>query len=61
MQKRSISESFLNSLKAGLFKSIVDIVRIDPSLDMEMRGDTVMVYYRVGWQKHDTGRRSSRR
>ena len=48
MQKRSISESFLNNLKAGLFKSIVDIVRIDPSLDLEMRGDTVMVYYRGG-------------
>lgn len=48
MQKRSISESFLNSLKAGLFKSIVDIVRIDPSLDLEMRGDTVMVYYGGG-------------
>jgi hypothetical protein len=48
MQKRSISESFLNSLKAGLFKSVVDIVRIDPSLDLEMRGDTVKVYYRGG-------------
>ena len=48
MQKRSISESFLNSLKTGLFKSIVDIVRVDPSLDLEMRGDSVMVYYRGG-------------
>lgn len=48
MQKRSISESFLEKLTTGLFQGIIDIVRVDPSLDLEMRGDAVMVYYRGG-------------
>ncbi|MBR6857370.1 MAG: hypothetical protein IKM90_08035 [Bacteroidaceae bacterium] len=49
MKKRSISNELLEMLKTGIFKPIVDIVKVDPYLDMEMRGkDGVMVYYRGG-------------
>lgn len=46
---RSISNELLEMLKTGIFRPIVDIVKVDPYLDMEMRGDDgVMVYYRGG-------------
>lgn len=48
MKKRSISSSFLEQLKTGNLKSITDYVRVDPYLDLELRGDSVMVYYRGG-------------
>lgn len=49
MKKRSISSSLLQELKTGKYKQITETVRIDPSLDMEMRGDDgAMVYYRGG-------------
>ena len=49
MKKRSLSNSLLEKLKEGDYKEITEIVRIDPSLDMEMRGeDGAMVYYRGG-------------
>ena len=49
MKKRSLSNSLLEKLKEGVYKEITEIVRIDPSLDMEMRGeDGAMVYYRGG-------------
>ncbi len=49
MKKRSLSSSLLEKLKEGAYKDISEIVRIDPSLDMEMRGDDgAMVYYRGG-------------
>ena len=49
MKKRSISDKLLEMLKTGVFKPITDIVRVDPYLDMEMRGnDGIMVYYRGG-------------
>ena len=50
MKKRSISDELLHSLmKTGVYHEITDIVRADPYLDMEMRGDDgVMVYYRGG-------------
>lgn len=48
MKHRAISNIFLNSLLIGEFKHITETVKIDPSLDMEMRGDSVMVYYRGG-------------
>ena len=48
MEKRSISNSFLAELKGGKFKEIVRIVSVDPNLDLELRGDSVMVYYRGG-------------
>lgn len=48
MKNRAISENFMNALLSGEFKHIIEIVKVDPSLDMEMRGDSVMVYYRGG-------------
>lgn len=48
MKKRSISNSFLKQLKTGNLKSITDYVRVDPYLDLELRGDSVMIYYRGG-------------
>ena len=49
MKKRSLSNSLLEKLKEGDYKEITEIVRIDPSLDMETRGeDGAMVYYRGG-------------
>lgn len=48
MKKRSISNSFLEQLKTGSLKSIADYVRVDPYLDLELRGDRVMIYYRGG-------------
>lgn len=48
MKKRSISSSFLEQLKTGSLKSITDYVRVDPYLDLELRGDSVMIYYRGG-------------
>lgn len=48
MKKRSISSSFLEQLKTGSLKSITNYVRVDPYLDLELRGDSVMIYYRGG-------------
>ena len=46
--KRSISNQFLENLKNGALHVIVDYVRVDPYLDLELRGNCVMVYYRGG-------------
>ena len=42
MKKRSISSSFLEQLKTGSLKSITDYVRVDPYLDLELRGNSVI-------------------
>ena len=47
MEKRSISDGLMSILKDDYLK-ITDYVRISPYLDMEMRGNCVMVYYRGG-------------
>ena len=46
--KRSISNQFLENLKNGALHVIVDYVRVDPYLDLELRGNCVMIYYRGG-------------
>ena len=50
IKKRQISESLLKMLgEGGKYHEITKLVRIDPYLDMEMRGeDGVFVYYRGG-------------
>jgi len=50
MKKRSISKELFQMLMAkGIYQEITNIVKIDPYLDMEMRGeDGVMIYYRGG-------------
>ena len=47
MKNRSISEELMEILKKDYLK-ITEYVRISPYLDMEMRGNCVMVYYRGG-------------
>ena len=47
MKKRSISEGLMKILREDYLK-ITEYVRISPYLDMEMRGNCVMVYYRGG-------------
>lgn len=46
--KRSISDNFLRQLKDGSLKTVTEHVRIDPYLDLELRGNCIMVYYRGG-------------
>lgn len=46
--KRSISDNFLEQLKNGSLRAIIDYVRVDPYLDLELRGNCIMVYYRGG-------------
>lgn len=50
IKTRQISESLLKMLdEGGAYHEITEIVRIDPYLDMEMRGkDGAIVYYRGG-------------
>ncbi len=49
MKKRSISQ-YLFSLFAigGQLEFLTDLVKKDPYLDLELRGDCVMIYYRGG-------------
>lgn len=46
--KRSISNQFLENLKNGALHVVTDYVKVDPYLDLELRGNCVMVYYRGG-------------
>ena len=50
IKKRQISESLFKMLaEGGMYHKITEIARIDPYLDMEMRGkDGAIVYYRGG-------------
>ena len=47
MEKRSISDGLMEILKKDYLK-ITEFVRVSPYIDMEMRGNCVMVYYRGG-------------
>jgi len=50
MKRRSISTTLLEKLNdKGIYHEITQLVKVDPYLDMEMRGDDgVMIYYRGG-------------
>ena len=50
MKRRSISKNLFNMLDGGgVYHEIVTIVKSDPYLDLEMRGeDGIMIYYRGG-------------
>ena len=47
--KRQLSQSFLDMFKpTGKYHVITECVKEDPYLDFEMRGNSVMIYYRGG-------------
>ena len=48
MKKRQLSYSFVNQLLKGKFQPVLQLVRDDDTIDMEMRGDSIIVYYRGG-------------
>ena len=43
--KRAISKEFMDSLQNGDLRQILVLIKKDGSLDLEMRGDEVMIYY----------------
>ena len=45
---RKLSEEFINELKEGKFRPVLQAVLDDDSLDLELRGDCVIIYYRGG-------------
>lgn len=45
---RAISETFLNSLLNGELHDLLEIVQNDDTLQLELRGKSVIVYYRGG-------------
>lgn len=47
MKKRQISKKFLSQLQS-MYLPLTELVRKDDTLDMEFRGDSVIVYYRGG-------------
>ena len=47
--KRAISKDFLNSLQKGELSPILEIVIKDRTLDLEMRGNEIDIYYQ-GWK-----------
>ena len=46
---RHLKDQFLKEFfKGGQFYEIINMVKTDPSLDVELRGNSVMIYYRGG-------------
>ena len=46
---RHLKDQFLKEFfKGGQFYEIIKMVKTDPSLDVELRGNSVMIYYRGG-------------
>ncbi len=48
MKKRQISEKMLNAFLSGKLSSLLEAVKKDDTLDLELRGDSVNIYYRGG-------------
>ena len=48
MKKRQLSCSFVEELLKGKFNPVLKLVQEDDTIDMEMRGDSIIVYYRGG-------------
>lgn len=48
MKKRQLSPSFVNELLSGKYQHILALVQQDDTLDLEMRGESIIVYYRGG-------------
>ena len=45
---RKITNEFMKELKEGKFKVLIEEIKKDNTLDTELRGDKVIVYYRGG-------------
>ena len=48
MKKRQLSYSFVNQLLKGKYRPVLKLVQEDDTIDMEMRGESIIVYYRGG-------------
>lgn len=48
MKKRQISEEMLNAFLSGELFSLLEAVKKDDTLDLELRGNSVNIYYRGG-------------
>ena len=48
MKKRQISEKMLNAFLSGDLSPLLEAVKKDDTLDLELRGDSVNIYYRGG-------------
>lgn len=48
MKKRQISNSFVKQLQKGKYYPVLKLVKEDDTIDMEMRGESIIVYYRGG-------------
>ena len=48
MKTRRISEKMMKAFLEGRLKPILDAVKMDDTLDLELRGDFVNIYYRGG-------------
>lgn len=48
MKKRAISKIMMNALLTGTLSSLLKAVQTDDTLDLELRGDSVNIYYRGG-------------
>ena len=48
MKTRQISEKMLNAFLSGELSSLLEAVKKDDTLDLELRGDSVNIYYRGG-------------
>ena len=48
LNKRDISDSFFTDLKDGSLKPLLELVRCDDTLCLELRGANVVIYYRGG-------------
>jgi hypothetical protein len=45
---RKISTNFIKELKTGSLKPLLEYVQNDDTLDLELRGSSIMIYYRGG-------------
>ena len=45
---RAISKDFLKDLKSGALNPLLEMVHVDDTLDLELRGESVNIYYRGG-------------
>lgn len=48
MKKRQLSPNFLTMLLKGAYYNVLKMVQEDDTVDMEMRGESVIIYYRGG-------------